>query len=103
MHSMDDNDTSSKHWVDVPGWPRAHTYSDQGFRLLVLTDELETGLIGRGPYWLVVCPWCKVTPFAVPRKSVVNGMKGKGVPSCGCRKGFGKNPNCHNGSRKNSG
>jgi hypothetical protein len=83
---MDNNDTDSKHWVDVPGWPRAHIYSDHGFRLLVLTDELETGLIDRGPIWLIVCPYCRTDPVAVPAKDVKKHTGNGKPPSCGCRK-----------------
>lgn len=97
MHTMDTNDTDSRHWVDVPGWPRAHLASGHSSTVLVLTDEFEPGMPG-GPYWLILCPWCKVTPFAIPAKKVKGNRKG--LPSCGCMKGFGRNPNCHNGSRK---
>lgn len=81
MHSMDSED--SKHWVDVTGWPRAHIFTGHKGKLLVLTDEFDTGLPG-GPYWLVVCPRCKVTPFTIARRAITGKRKGRGVPSCGC-------------------
>jgi hypothetical protein len=85
MNTDNTVETDSKHWVDVPGWPRAHITTGPHGVVLVLTDEFEPGLPG-GPYWLIVCPWCRVNPVAIPRKVAVNGCKGKGVPSCGCRK-----------------
>lgn len=77
-------DTDSRHWVDVPGWPRAHIYSDQGFRILVLTDELATDLIGYGPIWLIACPHCQLTPFAIAAKELRKKLRAKRLPSCGC-------------------
>lgn len=81
MHSMD---TDSRHWIDVPGWPRAHIHSDQGYRLLVLTDELETGLIGHGPIWLIVCPHCRVNPVAIAAKDIRRKFRLGRRPGCGC-------------------
>ena len=85
---MDTSDTDSKHWVDVPGWPRAHITTGHGTKVLVLTDDLDIGLPG-GPFWLIVCPWCRVDPVALSRKEFLRADKG--LPSCGCRKPGHKN------------
>ena len=85
MDSMETIDTKDdRHWVDVPGWPRAHIFSDRGFRLLVLTDDLTTGLTGYGPIWLVVCPHCRINIFAVQANEIRRKFKSGKMPGCGC-------------------
>lgn len=94
----------SKQWVDVPRWPRAHIYSGHKKRVLVLTDDLDVQLAGKsvGPIWLIVCPHCEINPVALSAWDfMVKIRKGK-LPSCGCNKGFGRNPGSISSHRKKS-